>query len=363
MNYKKRTDLTFSEKIYWYLRFFIETDKGALYKNKAKLRELCDSLGVALTSGGSFSEEEHVEIMRNIVISVILSASKEGTQQHIKLQTLSGSLEEIMLQTEDFTTLVFCLEKLLIPSNQALENVPTTEVSKIAMSYAKAVLDEKGPLGLANILMEWDSITLELCLNRERDIAANLFLEVRLQLEDESVFNNLQVKAPSKPQKTPNDSDIILSAVIQEFERRLGQKRKQRSGQDLESATTFIFNYYGIKCAEKPSHFNADIEIDNWVKDKKGWYLGFSLKRTLRERWKQTVTDKDTLTEFRIRHIIHLICHDSDLTDSKIGNMGAKRHLFFVPDDSKVLMRVKNDNVLSEFVKPMSQLINYITNV
>jgi len=59
-------------------------------------------------------------------------------------------------------------------------------------------------------------------------------------------------------------------------------------------------------------HFNAGIEVDNWIKDKRGWYIGISLKRTLRERWKQTQTTESVLTSFKIKNIIHLINNDQD---------------------------------------------------
>lgn len=362
MNYKNKSDLTSTEKVYWYLRYLIETDRGAFAKNFDKVSELANSLGVAITSGKEFNEEEHIRVLNNICRNVVLSASRKGTKVHLKLLSLIEGLELLTTCLDDYKTLVFCLNELMIPSNQALETVPTTEATQIAKSYAKSVLEEKGTLGLANILREWDSITLDICLNTERDIAAKLFRKVREKIEAELFFIQSQeaLNNNGSSKDVPLESDIILSALMQEFERRLGQKRKQRSGQDLEDATAFIFDHYGISCAEKPSHFTASIEVDNWVKDKKGWYLGFSLKRTLRERWKQTLTDKDTLTQFKIRHIIHLICNDGDLTEAKIGEMGSQRHLFFVPDNSSVLDTVKGDNVLSEYVKPMSTLITFL---
>lgn len=354
MTYKTKRDLTPVEKIYWYLRYFVETDKGGLAKEKAKLRSLCDALGVAMTSGKEFPASDHLKLLKTTLNNNVLKKVKTTTAKYTKLTSLCDELSPLLESTDDYRALIFCLDKLLIPSNKALEDVPTTQATEIAQEYASNVLDTQGTKGLANILKEWDSITLDICLNRERDLSSNLFSTIRSVLDQKEPFFNKDVPGE------PDNFDIILSSVIQEFERRLGQKRKQRSGQDLEDATTYIFKKFGIKGSNGPEHFNAAIEVDNWVKDNKKWFIGFSLKRTLRERWKQTVVDTDTLTSFKIRHIIHLICNDGDLTDNKIAEMGSKRHLFFVPDSSEVLTRTKKDNVLKEFVYPMSELINFL---
>ncbi len=357
MEYKLRRNLNHIEKIYWFLRYFVETDKAALGKNIRKVSNIAEALGATIASTQNLTTEERLNILAGVLKDSILDGIKDGTQVQAKLFTLVADLNDLLESENDYKSLIFCLNNILTPSNQALGIVPTKEATQIAKIYAKNILDEKGTEGLGNILTQWDSITLDICLNRERDICSKLFFDIRKRLEKKQEFFF------DENEDDPTNSDIILSALGQEFERRLGQKRKQRSGQDLEDATTYIFNYYGIPCAESPTHFTAAIEIDNWIKDSRNWYIGFSLKRTLRERWKQTVVDKDTLTEFKVRYIIHLICNDGDLTDQKIGDMGAKRHLFFVPDSSPVLSRVNNDNVLSEYVKPMSNLIHFINDL
>ena len=62
---------------------------------------------------------------------------------------------------------------------------------------------------------------------------------------------------------TEEERDIVLTSFTQEFERRAGQKRKKRAGGSLEDVTDFILGYYKIKRAEAPSHFQADLEVDN----------------------------------------------------------------------------------------------------
>ena len=112
------------------------------------------------------------------------------------------------------------------------------------------------------------------------------------------------------------DDNLILTSFIQEFERRLGQKRKSRGGTSLETVTDFIFGYYGFKSTSKPNHFDQDIEVDKWFKCKGGWIVGISCKRTLRERWKQlSQADRGALSHFKIRELWHLITFDKDFVD------------------------------------------------
>ena len=57
------------------------------------------------------------------------------------------------------------------------------------------------------------------------------------------------------------DDNIMLTAFVQESERRLGQKRKSRGGNSLETVEDFIFDYYKIKSTKRSSHFDEDIEV------------------------------------------------------------------------------------------------------
>lgn len=372
MEYKTKADLNSYEKIYWFLRFFVSSDKGKLHKSPQKLTNISQTLGVALRTSKDFDAAEQVKILTGVLEQTILADATTGTAIKSQLEELILELKVLLKNAEDFKALLFCIEELLIPSNRALANVPTKEATNIAKVYATEVLKVKGTQGLANILVTWDSITIDICLNKERYIASKLLFDVRTKIEgqylkhkngefgrgDDYALENLPNYFPEKAE--PEPKDYITSALLQEFERRLGQKRKQRSGADLEGATSFIFKFFQFNGADQPQHFNAGIEVDNWLLTKKKWYIGFSLKRTLRERWKQTRTDKDELTKFKIKYIVHLIGNHRDPADSIIGDLGAQRHIFFVPDDSPVIENISDNIVLKEYVKPMSELVSWL---
>jgi hypothetical protein len=127
----------------------------------------------------------------------------------------------------------------------------------IVVKYAKATLDTKKEQGLISLIRDWDDFTGKIAINKERDLIVELYRSVkdnfgtRLNLFEQSI--------------TEADLDIILTALCQEDERRVGQKRKTRAGKDLESSIEFIFNYFNINTGGAPMHFTTGLEIDNWV--------------------------------------------------------------------------------------------------
>ena len=127
----------------------------------------------------------------------------------------------------------------------------------------------------------------------------------------------------------------------------------------MESVTGFLLKYFGLKSAPAPEYFQADIEVDNWVKTKDGWLIGISCKRTLRERWKQVSSAEATiLSKFKIKHIYHILTYDEDLSDDKITTLGAHRHIFYLPDNSRRLKYAQNHVGLKDYVKSITQFIH-----
>ncbi|MGG3622223.1 hypothetical protein ABES25_01415 [Bacillus gobiensis] len=346
LTFKTKNDLNNWEKAYWYLRLLVNTDRyGGLSKNGSKLIKLHDFLlsGYNFVKASDEPDEVKVKTLMSILEQVILEKVREDSKKYYVSLDLIDELKKYLLTLTDFYVFATVIKNILLPTNDIIKKVPTGEGIEFALTYANALLDSKHEKGLSNLIREWDLITEDLCLNRERELMVSLFNDVRKTFKD-----NL----------SETELDVILTATCQEYERRVSQKRKQRAGGDLETATSFILDYFNFKRATGPEHFNAGIEVDNWVKDKKGWYIGISLKRTLRERWKQTYTTEiGLLDRYKIKYIIHLLNNDRDLSDTKIGEMGSYRHLFFIADDSKVLKEYREHVALKNYVFPMSSLI------
>jgi len=357
--FKTNEDLVSWEKCYWFLRFFIDTNRfGALAKDSKRITNIYNNIlsSYKLLQKQEHSEEDIREILNNLLNDTLFDNVKESSKKHRAFTELFIQLQSLLKDPKDYFVLAITIKELLLPTNNAIEQVPTTESTDFARKFGKAVLDAKKELGLASLIRDWDNFTESLSLNKERDLIVNLFSSVRENISKE--INKYSEKISEK------ELDILLSAICQEYERRTGQKRKQRAGNDLESVTEFVFNYFGIKTAGSPEHFSTGLEVDNWIKDKHGWYIGISLKRTLRERWKQTYTTEiGLLDRNKIKYIVHILNNDLDLSHSKITELGSYRHLFFMADNSAVLKEMTNHVAMKKYVFPMSSLISKINEL
>ena len=354
--FKTNEDLVSWEKCYWFLRFFIDTNRfGALAKDSKRITNIYNNIlsSYKLLQNQEHSEDDKREILNNLLKETLFDNVNDNSKKHLSFSELFLQLQVLLKEPKDYFVLAITIKELLLPTNNAIEQVPTKESTDFARKFGKAVLDTKKESGLASLIRDWDIFTESLSLNKERDLIVKLFSTVR-----ENISNEISKHSESINE---NELDILLSAICQEYERRVGQKRKQRAGNDLESVTEFIFNYFDIKTAGSPEHFTTGLEVDNWIKDKKGWYIGVSLKRTLRERWKQTYTTEiGLLDRHKIKYVIHILNNDLDLSHSKITELGSYRHLFFMADNSAVLKELENHVAMKKYVFPMSSLISKI---
>ena len=246
--------------------------------------------------------------------------------------------------SEDMRIFILTCEHIIIPINHAIENIPSDD-KEFAETLAKALLDSKGEEGLATVINLWDDLGVKGCLTAERTEIVRVFAALKIILNEENI--------------TENDKDIVMTAFVQEFERRAAQKRKSRAGGSLEDVTSFILSYFKIPPAPQPEHFQADIEVDNWVKTKDNWLIGVSCKRTLRERWKQVSSaDASVLGRYKIKHIFHIVTYDEDLSDDKLTLLGSLHHIFYLPTNSRILARASEHIGLRDYVRPISSFVS-----
>jgi hypothetical protein len=285
-------------------------------------------------------------LQKQVLRNIIEKRYGKTETANIRVQNLLTDLDREIVTPEIMNIFILTCEHILVPLQQAISNIPSTD-REYTLNIAKAYLDVEGRAGLADVISLWDDLGVRGCLNAERTEIVRAFATLRILLSDKSI--------------PENEKDIILTGFTQEFERRAAQKRKTRAGGSLEDVTNFIFDYFKIKCAEAPDHFQADIEVDNWVKTKDGWLIAISCKRTIRERWKQvTSADASTLSKFKIKNIYHIVTYDEDLSDEKLALLGGLRHILFLPDNSRRLKYASDHIGLKDYVKPISKLIEVI---
>ena len=328
-------------KSYWFARMLINSDKyGGIGKENKLLKKITSTLSLL-----DLPKESDILHLQKRALENILKERFQKAKKKIHLiDNFLSDLDEEIRNEDDMKIFLFTCEQIMIPINNAIQLIPSND-RQFTQEFAKTMLDVKGDKGLETIVRYWDDLGVRGSLNAERNEIIKIFTVLRLYLSKESGISDL-------------DADIILTGFVQEFERRAGQKRKGRAGGSLEDVTSFILNYYDIKTAPKPEHFQADIEVDNWVKTKDNWLIGISCKRTLRERWKQVSSaDSATLSLYRIKQVFHIITYDEDLSDDKIAALGAQRHIFYLPNDSKRLAYAKKHVGLKEYVRPISEIV------
>jgi hypothetical protein len=330
--------------VYWFSRMLINNDKYiAVGKEPKLLSTLASSLRLlAKESKGKDTLNLQKQTLRNI----IEERYKKTASRDNRVQRMLTELDEEINTLDDMEVFILTCENIMLPLQQAISNIPSDD-KEFTLSIAKSYLDIQGEEGLATVISLWDDLGVKGCLTAERTEIVRAFTTLRVLLtKDKSI--------------TEEDRDIVLTAFTQEFERRAAQKRKKRAGGSLEDVTDFILGYYKIKRAEAPSHFQADLEVDNWVKAKDGWLIGISCKRTIRERWKNVSSSTEVYNRFKVKYIFHVVTFDEDLSDDKLTLLGEQRQIFYLPDNSRRLKYASEHVGLKNYVRPISQLINDI---
>lgn len=327
--------------VYWFARMLINNDKyGGVGRDNQTLLGLTSQLRVIATNS-ELSDETRLETCKTLVEKVFVSRYSKAKASIDRVKLLVMDLKSKLHSLEDVSVFVLTVEQVIIPINNALESIPNDD-RQYTLSTAESYLNTLGEAGLATVINFWDDAGVAGCLTAERVSVVQAFTQLREQIA-------------SMP---TDDTNFILTAFVQEFERRLGQKRKGRAGSSLEDVASFILDHFSISATHAPEHFQADIEVDKWIRCSDKWLIGISCKRTLRERWKQVSSaDKDVLSKFKIRQIWHLITYDEDLSDDKLALLGGLRHVFYLRDESRILRDAQQNLGLKDYVRPMSFFI------
>ncbi|MGH8015508.1 MAG: hypothetical protein ACREBV_04910 [Candidatus Zixiibacteriota bacterium] len=251
---------------YWFARFLINSDKyGGVGGESEIMLQISEGLTVITKKMEGNPEETVVQAAIEFIKSTLWERWK-NTKKIGLVMNLCRDIEDKFTSVVDVKVFILTCEKILHPINQALEAIPNND-KIFAESMATALLKTKNEKGLSEIINLWDDLGVQGCLSAERVQVIKKFGLLKQSLE--KLLNT-------------QEQDIVLTAFCQEFERRLGQKRKGRAGRGVESVTSFILNYYNIKAVHAPEHFTTGLEIDKWIKTSDGWFIGISCKRTLR---------------------------------------------------------------------------------
>lgn len=333
---------------YWFARMLLNTDQyGAVGKKEKALIALVGQLEVILKCE-ALSNDEKLAVCRETISKEILSSARPETKAAFAAEAFVAALDNEIRSLNDIIVFVVTVRYVVMPTNEALRRVPSDDAI-FCRETAQRILDTLGKTEVGKAISVWDTLGVRGCLDAERTEVLHEFTKLR---------RNLSALAIDRSEVEDN---AILTAFVQEFERRAGQKRKSRAGNSLEDVATFLFNYYKFDSHPKPDHFQTDIEVDKWFKCTDGWSIGISCKRTLRERWKQVSSaDSNALSRYKIKEIWHLITYDRDLSDDKITMLGQQRQIFYLSDTSERYKTASQHVGMRNYVRPLSQLIDDI---
>lgn len=303
---------------YWFARMLLNTDQyGAIGKKEDFLYTLVGKLESILDCT-ALSNDEKLAVCHETLLKEIRNSARPSTKAFGTAENFAIALDNEIKSLSDIIVFVITVRYIVLPANAALRRVPSDDAI-FCRETAQSILDTLGKPQVGKAISVWDTLGVRGCLDAERIEVLHEFTKLRHNLDSLSI------------QRSEVEDNAILTAFVQEFERRAGQKRKSRAGNSLEDVATFLFNYYGFDSHPKPDHFQTDIEVDKWFKCTDGWSIGISCKRTLRERWKQVSSaDSNALSRYKIKEIWHLITYDRDLSDDKLTMLGQQRQIFYL---------------------------------
>ena len=332
---------------YWFARMLLNNDKyGAIGKAKERqMLELATNLELILTQE-TLTTAEKITVCQNTLTKVLSELFNPKTKGHPLAINLSKDINAEFVSVDDIIVFIVSVKYIVTPMNAAIATVPSNDI-EFCRQTAASILEALGETSIGKVIATWDNLGVKGCLDFERSVVVTEFTKLRSTLKS------------LKPERNDNEDNIVLTAFVQEFERRLAQKRKGRAGTSLEDVLTFLFEQYGFMSHPKPDHFQTDIEVDKWFKCKDGWIIGISCKRTLRERWKQVSSaDSHALSRYKIKEIWHLVTYDKDLSDDKLTMLGQQRQVFYLDDNSDRYKYASEHVGMKDYVRPLSQFIS-----
>lgn len=333
---------------YWFARMLLNTDQyGAIGKKESFMTALLGKLEAFLECD-ALTIDEKFAVCHDTLLKEIRQSARQGTNAALAAEAFALALDSEIKSIDDIIVFVVTVRYIVLPANAALQRVPSDD-AVFCRETAQSILDTLGKTHVGKAISVWDTLGVRGCLDAERTEILHEFTKLRRNLDALSA------------ERTEVEDNAILTAFVQEFERRAGQKRKSRAGNSLEDVATFLFNYYKFDSHPKPDHFQTDIEVDKWFKCTDGWSIGISCKRTLRERWKQVSSaDSNALSRYKIKQIWHLITYDRDLSDDKLTMLGQQRQIFYLSDTSERYKTASQHVGMKDYVRPLSQLIDDI---
>ena len=278
----------------------------------------------------------------------VFQTSNNNTKK--KLDHLEKYVRKLIKSSEGLRVF-YVLCKYCAPLiNDAVNKVPNTEIMEEAKKEAINQLKIHGKNAIENIINDWDDFTYNQCMVEENNISHELFRNLKSDIKNSDLQLNIQLQ------------EGLITGSLQEFERRTGQKRKKRAGDDLEEAVKVILEHIGLNLDPVPQHITGILEADSAIYhggQRHGTMCLISCKRTGRERVRQNSVELQELQRLKISKIIWFFT-DFDQSPQRVLDLGLRGSVFYLPDSSPEYKSMSTNPAIKKYIFPISNIDNSI---
>lgn len=336
-------------KVYWFARDLVASSYGSFAARETEtLRRLSEQIKRDLDDRGLTQETDLEDIKMRIEESITGAVNRmyggDISKRYRQTEDLAERVLRRIEEKDDIRELRVAIDAV-VRTGEILTTAPSFGEEEIVSIVDETLQDDRGALnpskaydGLYNVDFEGEAYQL----GAQREPLVDYVYEEIGEFRADPHINDREIAR-------------IISGIVQEYERRAGQSRASTAGNVLETALQYIFHQFGIPASGNPAHF-GDLEIDNVVDGPNG-SIGFSCKRTLRERFRQSLSRE---AEIGVDEVWFVSLMMADVSEEKIQDISNDGSRIYVPRDSFVWSQYHTDDHLSYTLRPADQFIRDI---
>lgn len=338
-------------KVYWFARDLVASSYGSYAtKETGMLRQLSSHLESRLDENNPEAEsdlEEQKQLIRDLITgSVNKMYGGDISKRYRQTEDLVERILRRIDDEDDVRELQIAIDAV-VRTSEILDTTPSFGEDEIVEIVDETLQTESGTLdpskaydALFNVDFDGESYQL----GAQREPLIDYVHEKMNDLDEEPHIEEKEVAR-------------IISGIVQEYERRAGQSRASTAGNVLETGLQHIFDRFEIPATGDPAHF-GDLEIDNMVDGPEG-SIGFSCKRTLRERFRQSLSRE---AEIGVDEVWFVSLLMADVSREKLEDISNDGSRIYVPQDSFVWNRYHDAEDLSYTLRPANKFVEDIVD-
>lgn len=327
-------------KVYWFARDLVASRFGSYAtKETETLRSLAADLRESVDD--ATPDELQGEIETRILDSVTRIYGGDISKRYRQTEDLVERVLRRIEDREDVVEFVIAAEAV-VRTSDILDRTPRFGKGKIVEIVDESLRNERGdpdPTLAYDALYSVDFEGEAYQLGAQRAPLIEYVSELMADLD-------------RRPETDADEVARVVSGIVQEYERRAGQSRAATAGNVLETALQHIFDRFGVPATGTPEHF-GDLEIDNIAEGPDG-EIGFSCKRTLRERFRQSLSRQ---AEIGVDEVWFVSLMMADVSREKLKTIHDDGGRLYVPRDSFVWERYSDDDELGYALRPADEFL------